>query len=189
MRRRPDGQGGRRGARAIIRWMDQAREAAIRTRRAVRGVRRASPVRTAPRRTGVPPDPARSRRFLTGSRRGRRARRPGTASARRGRGVARASGRPRDNAGRRRRARRQGRAPRAGGGQPLHPIYQLEERFARDFRRKARDWEIVREPEPVVAGNALLFPDFVLRHRGNGGRRWLLRATASRRPAPGHVVD
>ncbi len=70
---------------------------------------------------------------------------------------------------------------RLATGDPIFPAAEprtydskIEERFARDFRRTARDWEIVREPEPVVAGNALLFPDFVLRHRANGGRRWLL---------------
>ena len=50
---------------------------------------------------------------------------------------------------------------------------KLEERFARDFRRVAPDWGLVREPEPVPAGETLIFPDFALRHRGDG-RRWLL---------------
>ena len=59
-------------------------------------------------------------------------------------------------------------------GEPRAYDSKIEERFARDFRRAARDWEIVREPEPVVAGDALLFPDFVLRHRCDEGERWLL---------------
>jgi len=59
-------------------------------------------------------------------------------------------------------------------GEPRAYDSKIEERFARDFRRAARDWEIIREPEPVVAGNALLFPDFVLQHRCDGGRRWIL---------------
>jgi predicted nuclease of restriction endonuclease-like RecB superfamily len=66
-------------------------------------------------------------------------------------------------------------------GDPIFPVGEpraydskTEERFAREFRRAARDWEIVREPEPVVAGNALLFPDFVLQHRCDGRKRWLL---------------
>ena len=50
---------------------------------------------------------------------------------------------------------------------------KLEERFARDFRRLAPDWDVIREPEPVRAGDALIFPDFALRHRGDG-RRWLV---------------
>ena len=59
-------------------------------------------------------------------------------------------------------------------GEPRTYDSKIEERFAGDFRRAARDWEIIREPEPVVAGNALLFPDFVLRHRCDGRRRWIL---------------
>jgi len=50
---------------------------------------------------------------------------------------------------------------------------KLEERFARDFRRVAPDWDLIREPEAVQAGDTLIFPDFALRHRGDG-RRWLV---------------
>ena len=70
---------------------------------------------------------------------------------------------------------------RLASGDPIFPAAEpraydskVEERFARDFRRAARDWEIIREPEPVAAGAALLFPDFVLRHRLDGEKRWLL---------------
>ena len=59
-------------------------------------------------------------------------------------------------------------------GEPRAYDSKIEERFAREFRRAARDWEIIREPEPVVTGDALLFPDFVLQHRCDEGRRWLL---------------
>jgi hypothetical protein len=48
-----------------------------------------------------------------------------------------------------------------------------EERFAQDFRRVAPDWDLIREPEAVQAGDTLIFPDFALRHRGDG-RRWLV---------------
>jgi hypothetical protein len=65
-------------------------------------------------------------------------------------------------------------------GDPIFPAREprlydstLEERFARDFRRIAPDWDLVREPEPVPAGDVLLFPDFALQHR-NDRRRWLL---------------
>jgi predicted nuclease of restriction endonuclease-like RecB superfamily len=51
---------------------------------------------------------------------------------------------------------------------------QLEARFARDFRRLAADWDLVREPEPVTAGGTLIFPDFALVHRQDPARRWLL---------------
>ncbi len=66
-------------------------------------------------------------------------------------------------------------------GDPLFPANeprrydsQLEERFARDFRRFAPDWDALREPEPVAAGSALVFPDFALQHRHDPSRRWLL---------------
>lgn len=42
---------------------------------------------------------------------------------------------------------------------------KLEERFARDLKKAAPDWDLVREPEPVVAGRSIIFPDFSLRHR------------------------
>jgi predicted nuclease of restriction endonuclease-like RecB superfamily len=50
----------------------------------------------------------------------------------------------------------------------------LEERFAREFRRMAPDWDIVREPEPIPAGETLIFPDFALHRRSDPGQRWLL---------------
>ena len=68
-----------------------------------------------------------------------------------------------------------------GTGDPIFPADEprrydsrLEERFARDFRRVAPDWDVLREPEPVPAGDALIFPDFALHHRRDAGRRWLL---------------
>jgi predicted nuclease of restriction endonuclease-like RecB superfamily len=42
---------------------------------------------------------------------------------------------------------------------------KLEERFARDLKKAAPDWDLVREPEPVAAGSSIIFPDFLLRHR------------------------
>jgi predicted nuclease of restriction endonuclease-like RecB superfamily len=40
------------------------------------------------------------------------------------------------------------------------PLRQpIEERFARDFRRVAPDWDVVREPERA-GRNTLIFPDF-----------------------------
>jgi hypothetical protein len=58
--------------------------------------------------------------------------------------------------------------------EPRHFDSRLEERFARDFGRAAPEWELVREPEPIDAQGALLFPDFELRHRHHPDRRWLL---------------
>jgi predicted nuclease of restriction endonuclease-like RecB superfamily len=57
---------------------------------------------------------------------------------------------------------------------PRHFDSRIEERFAREFRRLAPDWDVFREPEPVVAGNRLVFPDFALQHRYDPSRRWLL---------------
>ena len=66
-------------------------------------------------------------------------------------------------------------------GDPIAPSHEprrydskLEARFARDFKRIAPDWQLVREPEPVVAGAALVFPDFALLHAREPGRRFLL---------------
>lgn len=51
---------------------------------------------------------------------------------------------------------------------------QLEERLAHDLARAAPDWDILREPEPVRAGETLIFPDFLLRHRIHTDRRVFL---------------
>jgi hypothetical protein len=66
-------------------------------------------------------------------------------------------------------------------GDPIFPaespaIYdsKLEERFARDLKRAAPDWDLVREPEPVPAGRTLIFPDFLLRHRLCPQRRFFV---------------
>ena len=68
-----------------------------------------------------------------------------------------------------------------GTGDPILPAdaprqydSQIEERFAREFRRLAPDWDVLREPEPVAAGTHLVFPDFALQHRYDASRRWLL---------------
>ena len=57
-------------------------------------------------------------------------------------------------------------------GDPIFPSSEpkpfdskLEERFARDLKKAAPDWHLVREPEPVAAGGTIIFPDFSLRHR------------------------
>jgi len=51
---------------------------------------------------------------------------------------------------------------------------KLEKFFSRDFQKKAEDWDIIREPEPIVAGDSLIFPDFRLHHRRCPGRSWFL---------------
>ena len=66
-------------------------------------------------------------------------------------------------------------------GDPIFPACaprqydsRIEERFAREFRRLAPEWDVVREPEPIATDHTLIFPDFALQHRSDPGRRWLL---------------
>lgn len=66
-------------------------------------------------------------------------------------------------------------------GDPVFPAERarpydskLEERFARDLRKLAPDWDLVREPEPVPVAGTLIFPDFLLRHRLCPERRFLV---------------
>jgi len=70
---------------------------------------------------------------------------------------------------------------RLAAGDPIFPAAEprqydsrLEERFARDMARVAPDWDVIREPEAVEAGGKLIFPDFLLRHRLDPTRRWLV---------------
>jgi hypothetical protein len=57
-------------------------------------------------------------------------------------------------------------------GDPIFPAEapkpydsKLEERFAKDLRKAAPDWDLVREPEPISVAGTIIFPDFLLRHR------------------------
>jgi predicted nuclease of restriction endonuclease-like RecB superfamily len=66
-------------------------------------------------------------------------------------------------------------------GDPLFPAEnlrvfdsRLEEKFARDMARLAPDWQLVREPEAVPALGTLVFPDFLLYHRLDPKRRFLV---------------
>jgi hypothetical protein len=68
-----------------------------------------------------------------------------------------------------------------GTGDPIFPSSAprrydslLEERFAREFRRLAPAWDVIREPEPIAATGTLIFPDFAVQHRSDPTRRWLL---------------
>ncbi len=40
--------------------------------------------------------------------------------------------------------------------------------------RIAPDWDVIREPEAVPAAGKLIFPDFLLRHRLDPARAWLV---------------
>jgi predicted nuclease of restriction endonuclease-like RecB superfamily len=69
-----------------------------------------------------------------------------------------------------------------GTGDPIFPASaprrydsRLEERFAREFRRLAPAWEVIREPAPIIAGDTLVFPDFALaptRRASGSWRSW-----------------
>ena len=66
-------------------------------------------------------------------------------------------------------------------GDPISPASppapfdsRLEQRFARDFGRLARGWDVVREPEAIRSGQTLIFPDFLLCHRLQPERRVLV---------------
>jgi predicted nuclease of restriction endonuclease-like RecB superfamily len=63
---------------------------------------------------------------------------------------------------------------------PIRPARELprfdsavEERFAREFARLAREWDVVRDPQPLPIGRTLFFPDFQLRRRSTGECFWL----------------
>ena len=42
------------------------------------------------------------------------------------------------------------------------------------FLRASKNWDIIREPEPIAVAETLIFPDFALQHRSEPNRRWLL---------------
>jgi predicted nuclease of restriction endonuclease-like RecB superfamily len=64
--------------------------------------------------------------------------------------------------------------PIAVGDPPRAYDSRLEERFAREFGRANLDWDLIREPEPVAAGETLVFPDFAVVHRRDTSKRFLL---------------
>lgn len=66
-------------------------------------------------------------------------------------------------------------------GDPIFPAEdakpfdsKLEERFARDLRKVAPDWDLIREPEPLVVGGRMIFPDFLLFHRLHPEQRFFV---------------
>jgi predicted nuclease of restriction endonuclease-like RecB superfamily len=60
------------------------------------------------------------------------------------------------------------------GPDPRRHDSRLEAWFAKDFAKLAPDWDIVREPEPVVVDETYIFPDFALQCRTDPRRRWLV---------------
>ena len=66
-------------------------------------------------------------------------------------------------------------------GDPIRPSKRptpydskVESRFARDFARSSKDFDLHREPEPIEVAGQLIFPDFALVHRFDPSRRFLL---------------
>jgi predicted nuclease of restriction endonuclease-like RecB superfamily len=64
--------------------------------------------------------------------------------------------------------------PIAAGEELARHDSRVEERFDKDFRRAAPDWDVIREPRPIEVEGTLVFPDFELVHRHQPERRWLL---------------
>src|SRR2546428_3475413 len=54
----------------------------------------------------------------------------------------------------------------AGGARPDQYDSTVEERFARSFLSYGSGWTLKREPEPLVAGNHVLIPDFSFEKNG-----------------------
>jgi uncharacterized protein len=66
-------------------------------------------------------------------------------------------------------------------GDPIFPADEptrfdsrVEEQFARSMMKAAPEWDVIRDPQPVEAGESLVFPDFALVHREERTRRWLV---------------
>jgi len=51
---------------------------------------------------------------------------------------------------------------------------KLESKFYETFLKSTDDWHLTREPEPLMAGNSIVFPDFSLRHKVRADICWLL---------------
>ncbi len=64
--------------------------------------------------------------------------------------------------------------PIAPGRMPKVFDSQLEQRFSRDFQRLNLDWDLIREPEPVEAGDTMIFPDFYIQNRKNPKQGWFV---------------
>jgi len=74
-------------------------------------------------------------------------------------------------------------APIFPGKAPRRFDSKVEERFAKDFGKLAMDWDLLREPAPIQAGESLVFPDFELRRRDGGSEPWLLEIVGFWSPA------
>lgn len=70
-------------------------------------------------------------------------------------------------------------APLAKGTEPRWFDSELERAFATAFALRTPHWDLLREPEPCLVGNALVFPDFEVQRRRDG-ERWLLELAGLR---------
>lgn len=65
-------------------------------------------------------------------------------------------------------------------GDPIKPAKtspydsQVERRFAKDFSKATTDFDLIREPQVIKAGERLIFPDFSIKHRTDMQKTWLL---------------
>lgn len=60
------------------------------------------------------------------------------------------------------------------GEEPRRFDSKVEEALTRDLTRLAPEWDVVREPEPLRVGDALIFPDLAIVHRLMTTRRFLI---------------
>ncbi|MDQ3231599.1 MAG: DUF790 family protein [Pseudobdellovibrionaceae bacterium] len=65
-------------------------------------------------------------------------------------------------------------------GDPIRPAEtkkfdsQIERKFSREFPKAAPDFDLIREPQAVMADGRYIFPDFAIQHRTNVDKSWLL---------------
>lgn len=62
----------------------------------------------------------------------------------------------------------------AAGAEPRRHDSRIEEAFEADLARTAPGWDVLREPEALPVGDALIFPDFAIWRRENPGSRVLV---------------
>ncbi len=65
------------------------------------------------------------------------------------------------------------------GPEPCAFDSALEQRFARDVLASGHEWDLLREPAPIVVNGQLGFPDFLLQHRPTAAA-WLVEIAGLR---------
>lgn len=51
---------------------------------------------------------------------------------------------------------------------------KIEQKFTRSFLKTFQDWDLIREPEPIESSDTLIFPDFLIREKGNPSNAWFI---------------